>query len=222
MPSIKTKRAKAPSKFLDRRGLNANMVLLAGPSGAGKSTLAGLLEKKGWERLDGDALAKSLYVPGSPLLRSIAKAFGPKVLKRDASLDLIRLGEIVFPSLTRRKKLSRLVYPRFLRALRSRIKAARQAQRRLVAEVAVYFDLGAPRLGLPLVLVLAPLGLRVRRLHDAGVPLQRARARARALVFGAAQRGQADLILDGRKDPELLLRELLRGLKALSTASKEP
>jgi len=191
------------------------MVLLTGPSGSGKSTLAGLLERRGWRRLDGDALAKSLYVPGSPLVRAIAKEFGENILKGDASLDTQLLGKIVFPSAVKREALKRLVYKPFLKVLRSRVRAARAARRPWVAEVAIYFDLGAPRLGLPVVLVQAPLKTRLARLRSAGLPPARARARASALSFGRQEQGRSDLVLDGRKRPLALLGDFKRGLAAL-------
>jgi len=209
-----------PAKRFDSGARNASMVLLTGPSGSGKSTLAGQLERKGWERIDGDALAKSLYVPGGPLLRALAGAFGGNVLKADGSLDTLRLGEIVFPSLAQRRKLNRLVYPPFLKALRARLRAARQAGRPVVADVAVYYDMGAPRLGLPVGLVLAPEAARVARLQAKGLALPRARARARALRFGAAQRRAADLLLDGMRPRAALLKDLLRGLQALAAAPR--
>jgi dephospho-CoA kinase len=203
------------SKGLNKKTRDVNIVLLTGPSGSGKSTLARLLERRGWQRLDGDALAKSLYVPGSPLLRSMAKEFGENILKSDASLDTQRLGEIVFPSVKKRAVLKRLVYKPFLGLLRARVRAARRAHVPCVAEVAVYFDLGAPRLGLPVVLVQAPLKTRVRRLRALGLSAQRAGARARALRFGRLERGRADLVLDGGKAPQALLRDFARGLSAL-------
>jgi dephospho-CoA kinase len=180
------------------------------------------LEQQGWERLDGDALAKSLYVPGSGLLRAVAKEFGPNVLKKDGRLDPIRLGEIVFPSLARRRALNRIVYPAFARALRARIAQARRARRKLVADVAVYYDLGAPALGMPVVLLLAPLGVRVERLKAAGLPAGRALARARALSFGPKQRAAADLVLDGRESPPALLGRLELALAGWMDRSKEP
>jgi dephospho-CoA kinase len=211
MPKGETRNSKA----LNLKAANASMVLLTGPSGSGKSTLAKSLERRGWQRLDGDALAKSLYVPGSPLLRSIAKEFGATILKSDASLDTHRLGEIVFPSVKKRIALKRLVYKPFLRALRSRMRTALLDARPCVAEVAVYFDLGAPRLNAPVVLVQAPLRTRVARLRAEGLSAKRAGARARALRFGRQERLRADLVLDGRKALPLLLRDFDRGLKAL-------
>jgi dephospho-CoA kinase len=190
------------------------MVLLTGPSGAGKSTLAAHLEAQGWARLDGDALAKGLYVPGSALMRAMVSAFGKGILLPSGHLDAQHLGEIVFPSPARLKALNRLVYPRFLLALRRSIRAARRAGRRLVADVPVYFDLGAPALGLPVVLIQAPLSVRLARLKAQGVPPARARARAQALRFGPAERAASDLVLDGRRPPTELLKALTAFLQA--------
>jgi dephospho-CoA kinase len=145
----------------------------------------------------------------------MANTFGGSILKTDGSVDTLRLGEIVFPSLARRQELNRLVYPRFLRALRRGLRDAREARRPVVADVAVYFDLGAPKLGLPVVLVQAPLKVRVQRLRRLGVPAERARARAQALRFGPAERRAADLVLDGTRDAPTLLRALAQGLAAL-------
>lgn len=175
-------------------------VLLTGPSGAGKSALAAALRRRGWALLDGDALAKSLYLPGGALLRSLAREFGPGVLAADGGLDARALGDLVFRSTRRRRALNRLVFPAFLRALRARLRAARAARRRLVLDVAVYFEMGAPSLGapaVPVVLVTAPLAERVRRLRRLGLEAGRARARARALRFGPAARRRADLELRG-------------------------
>ncbi len=192
----------------------ASMVLLTGPSGAGKSTLAKGLAKDGWDHLDGDRLAKGLYVPGSALMRDLAKVFGKTVVGSQGQLDAQRLGEIVFPSPTRLKALNRIVYPRFTRALNRALKEARRQGRRLVADVPIYFDLGAPALGLPVVLVDAPLALRVVRLRALGLAPARAAARARALRFGPAQRAASDLVLDGRRPPGELLKALKAFLKA--------
>jgi dephospho-CoA kinase len=193
---------------------SVSMILLTGPSGSGKSTLAKRLAGAGWIHLDGDQLAKSLYKPGSGLMRSLVKEFGTRILRPQGFLDAHALGEIVFSSPARLKALNRLVHPRFLRALRSEIRRAREAGRAMVADVPVYFDLGAPDLGMPVVLVTAPVKLRVTRLKAAGLSPERAAKRARSLNFGPVQRGLADLVIDGSQSPARAWADLQRFLRA--------
>lgn len=185
--------------------------VLTGPSGAGKSSIAKAFAAKGWKVLDGDRLAKSLYRPGSRLLTSIRKAFGKSVILPSGALDTVRLGEIVFPSLAQRRRLNRLVYPVFLRAVRQTLKTGRKPW---VVDMAVYFDAGAPDLKMPVVLLQAPLATRVRRLQANGVPAPRARARAQALRFSPAHRSQADLRLDGRQALKVTVKKILGFLEA--------
>ena len=189
------------------------MVLLTGPSGAGKSSLARHLVRTGWTHLDGDQLAKSLYKPSSRLLAAMVGIFGRRILREDGFLDAHALGEIVFSSPARLKALNRLVYPSFLRALRREIRAAKAHGLRLVADVPVYFDLGAPDLGLPVVLVTAPLVQRIARLKAMGLSPRRAGQRARSLHFGAAERGRADLVIDASKAPSQARAALQRFLR---------
>jgi dephospho-CoA kinase len=209
MPRRETANSK---RFPPAKG-SVSIFVLCGPSGAGKSTLAAAMERRGWLRLDGDALAKSLYTKGSGLLREMAQTFGQDILRPNGILDTVRLGEIVFPSLARRKKLTRLVYPRFERALRAKLAEARRQGQRLVADVPVYFDMGAPALGVPVVLLNAPIALRVARLRQArGLSAASAKAQATALRFGPQQRRRADVVLDGRKPKAKLLQDLVHAL----------
>ena len=60
---------------------------LTGKTGAGKSTAAAWLRDKGFYIIDGDLLAREIMLPGSPVLRQIAAAFGEDVFLPDGSLD---------------------------------------------------------------------------------------------------------------------------------------
>jgi dephospho-CoA kinase len=189
------------------------MIVLTGPSGSGKSTLANRLAKAGWIHLDGDQLAKSLYKPGSRLMRSMVAEFGRRILRPQGFLDAHALGEIVFSSPARLKALNRLVHPSFLRALRQGIRRARVAGHALVADVPVYFELGAPDLGMPVVLVTAPMKIRLARLAAMGLPPKRARQRARSLRFGADERRRADAVINGAQTPARAWADLQRFLR---------
>ena len=71
---------------------------LTGPTGAGKSTISSLLAERGFLILDGDRIARDVMQPGSPLLRSLAEAFGGDILLPDGALDRRLLARRAFAS----------------------------------------------------------------------------------------------------------------------------
>lgn len=92
-------------------------VFLIGNIASGKSTAARYLEMRGARRLDLDVLAKELYIPGSPLVQSIADAFGWDVLDQDGGVRPAVLGEQAFVSPEATARLNALVHPVLLEQL---------------------------------------------------------------------------------------------------------
>ena len=72
------------------------IVGLTGGIGCGKTTAGKLFEKLGILVIDADDIAKTLVLPGSPLLEKITHHFGPGVLNPDDSLNRSILRDIVF------------------------------------------------------------------------------------------------------------------------------
>ena len=71
---------------------------ITGQIGAGKSTVCASLRKRGYTHIDADAVAKSLYVPGGPLLEKLAEIFGSQILTTTGELDKKALAAIAFSS----------------------------------------------------------------------------------------------------------------------------
>ena len=87
------------------------MIGLSGGIGSGKSTVAGLFAGLGAQVIDADAIVHELQSPGTPMLREIAQAFGPELVRDDGSLDREALGAIVFRDEEARGRLGRIVHP---------------------------------------------------------------------------------------------------------------
>jgi dephospho-CoA kinase len=166
------------------------VIILTGPSGSGKSAVAAVLARKGFRWIKGDEIARSLYQPGKPVWRSIRRVFGPDVF-RAGRVDRKKLGTLIFSSAIERKRLNKIVFPALLKQIRHLLSKAPKA----CVDMAVYFQAGSPPLGGPVVLVDAPLKLRVTRLMQRGLDPRRAQAQARALHFSKAERKRCDLIL---------------------------
>jgi len=117
--------------------LSACVVGLCGPIGAGKSQFARVACELGWETVDVDKLAHSLYAPGTGLSQAIFAAFGEGVRHPDGSVDRKALGATVFADATRMKELEALVHPAVHREMDALLERARREGTRLVLEAAI-------------------------------------------------------------------------------------
>ena len=187
------------------------VIILTGPSGAGKSEAARLLARKGFRLLKGDEIARGLYAPGKPLARALFKAFGPEMF-RGARLNRAKLGALVFSNPPALKRLNGLLHPALIRAIQKRLVALPRA----VVDMAVYFSAGAPSFGGAKVLLLdAPLKLRLARLAVRYGDAERARRQAGALKFGPRERGRCDAVIVNSGTRAALKRALDQALSQL-------
>jgi dephospho-CoA kinase len=99
-------------------GYNVGFVLfgLTGGLASGKSSVGQHWSARGLPVIDADDLAREVVAPGSPALKEIAKAFGPRVLKKDGSLDRKQIAAMVFADQEARKKLEEITHPRIVAA----------------------------------------------------------------------------------------------------------
>jgi dephospho-CoA kinase len=170
---------------------------LTGGIGSGKSTVAARLAELGAAVIDSDLLAREVVAVGSPGLAEVVQRFGASVLLPDGSLDRPRLGGLVFGDPAALADLNAIVHP----LVRARSEAL-SAQAAADGVAAVVHDI--PLLvenqlaaGFDAVLVVeAPLELRLRRLAGRGMDAETARARIAAQASDAQRRAVADIVLD--------------------------
>ena len=92
-------------------------LFVIGNIASGKSTASRYLESCGARRIDLDAMAKDLYVPGSTLVSDVADAFGWDVLDQNGCIRSAVLAERVFASPEQTNRLNELVHPALLEQL---------------------------------------------------------------------------------------------------------
>lgn len=175
---------------------------LTGGIGSGKSTVAGLLAEHGAVVVDADAIAREVVAVGTPGLARVVEAF-PGVLAPDGSLDRPALAGRVFADAAARELLESITHPLI----------AAESARRIDAlppdSVAVYdvpllaesarggeFDL--------VVVVQAPLDVRLARLTRRGLPPEQASERIASQASDSERRAIADLLIDNAGDLETL------------------
>ncbi len=117
---------------------------LTGGIASGKSTVASFFEKRGVPVIDADQLARAAVLPGSPALHRIVAAFGDEVLAADGSLDRKKLGALVFPTETKRRKLEEILHPEIRRLSEAGIaRAVADGHRLLLYMAPILIEAGA-------------------------------------------------------------------------------
>jgi dephospho-CoA kinase len=152
---------------------------LTGNAGSGKSTVARIWGERGVEVIDADELAREVVDTSPELRRRLALEFGDEILEpapgaQVGALKRQELARRAFASPERTRALNRLVHPPLIELLRRRLRdaggtRARAGSRLVAADAALIFELGVEDLFDVIVLVMAPLDVRLERLRARGL-----------------------------------------------------
>lgn len=175
---------------------------LTGGIGAGKSTAGKAFADLGAVVVDADAIAREVVAPGTPGLAAVADAFPDVVV--DGALDRPALAAVVFSDDDARRRLEAITHP-LVGAEVARRSAGVPADGVLVYDVPLLTETGAAP-GFDLVVVVeAPLDVRLERLAGRGLPEREARDRIAKQATDEGRRAIADVVLDNRGSPESLV-----------------
>jgi len=170
---------------------------LTGGIGSGKSTVAARLAELGAVVIDSDQLAREVVAVGSPGLARVVERFGTDVLGADGGLDRPKLGRLVFGDPAALADLNAIVHP-LVRARSEALtaEAAAAGAHAVVHDIPLLVEnklaAGYDRV----IVVEAPLSLRLERLAGRGLDSETARARIAAQASDEQRRAVADIVLD--------------------------
>ena len=165
---------------------------LTGGLGSGKSTVLEMFRKKGAVVLDADAVVHEAYNK-TAVLGKIKKIFGPDVVK-GYRLDRKKLADIVFSSVGKRKKLEKILHPlvrKKMRAVLSRCRA-----KVAICDVPLLFETGWDKKFKKIIVVDAPLMVRLRRLKKKGYSAEESSRRIAAQWPIAKKIKRADFVVN--------------------------
>jgi dephospho-CoA kinase len=195
------------------------LIGLTGGIASGKSVVSGRLASRGAIVVDADVLAREVVEPGSEGLEAIARAFGPKILASDGSLDRAALGAVIFSDPEERAKLNAL--DRFARAHAEDPHAVVVYDVPLLVESSdsrpMRFDL--------IVVVHASSEVRLSRLMAGrGMTREEATHRLNSQASDAERLAIADVVIDsnGSLDETLHQADELWEMAAASAVSAQP
>jgi dephospho-CoA kinase len=153
-----------------------------------------LLADLGAIRIDADQVAREVVAPGSPGLIAVVARFGSGVLRSDGGLDRSALAGVVFADESARADLNAIVHP--LVAKRSgELMASAASDAIVVYEIPLLAETGRGGEFDAVIVVEAPLELRLARLAERGLPEAQARSRIAAQATDEQRRAIADEIV---------------------------
>ena len=185
------------------------LVGLTGGIGSGKSTVAGLLRTKGATVVDADEVARAVVEPGEPALAALVERFGAGILDPDGRLDRPALAAIAFADEDGRKALGEITWPAIGEEFERQIREA-PADAIVICDVPLLVEskAAAARPYMAVIVVEAPLDLRLDRLEIRGVPRDDAERRMAAQATDDERREVATHLIDNGGDLESLTRQV--------------
>jgi len=182
------------------------LVGLTGGIGSGKSTVARLLAERGAVVVDADAIARDVVEPGTPGFDAVVDRFGFDVIAPDGSLDRAALADIVFHDEAARLDLNAITHPLVGEEMTRRMGEA-PPDAVVVLDVPLLAE-STRRIYDVVVVVEAPVDVRLDRLEGRGVDRDDATARIAAQATDEERRAVADVVLDNGGDLESLERQV--------------
>ena len=185
------------------------LVGLTGGIGSGKSTVADLLRAKGAVIVDADQVARAVVEPGEPAFAALVERFGEGVLDVDGRLDRPALAALAFADDEGRKALGDITWPAIGEEFERQIKVAPPGTI-VVCDIPLLVEskAAAARPYQAVIVVEAPLELRLDRLEIRGVPRDDAEQRMAAQATDDERREVATHLVDNGGDLEHLERQV--------------
>lgn len=175
------------------------IVGLTGGIGSGKSTVAQLLADRGAVIVDVDAVGRAVIAPGGRAEAAVLAEFGSAIAGADGSIDRRSLAGVVFEHPEALARLNAISHPAINAELTDQVSS-------LPGDAVVVYDMAVlteSNLGREhpshrytrVVVVEAPLALRIERAVARGMDQVDARARAAAQATDEQRRAIADLVV---------------------------
>ena len=141
-------------------------IALTGGIATGKSYVANKIKEAGVPMVDADVLAREVVAPGTPGLAAVRRRFGPDAVRRDGTMDRVRIAQIVFKDKRARLDLEAIVHPAVQKAIDEFFATLPKRTPFAVADIPLLFETGRDNQFNAVVVVACPRELQLRRLME--------------------------------------------------------
>ena len=141
-------------------------IALTGGIATGKSYVAGKIREAGVPIVDADVLSREVVAPGTPGLAAVRKRFGPDSVRRDGTMDRVRMAQIVFKDKRARLDLEAIIHPAVQKAIDEFFATLPKRTPFAVADIPLLFETGRETQFNAVVVVACPRGMQLQRLME--------------------------------------------------------
>lgn len=141
-------------------------IALTGGIATGKTYVSTRLKEAGVPMVDADALAREVVAPGTPGLAAVRRRFGPDAVRRDGTMDRVRIGQIIFKDKRARLDLEAIIHPAVMRAVEEFFDALPKRTPFAVADVPLLFETGRDKQFDAVVVVACPRETQLQRVME--------------------------------------------------------
>ena len=141
-------------------------IALTGGIATGKSYVAGRIREAGVPIVDADVLSREVVAPGTPGLAAVRKRFGPDSVRRDGTMDRVRMAQIVFKDKRARLDLEAIIHPAVQKAIDEFFATLPKRTPFAVADIPLLFETGRENQFNAVVVVACPRGMQLQRLME--------------------------------------------------------
>lgn len=154
---------------------------LASSPCCGKTTVAAEFRKLGAKIIDADRITHSLYKNNPSLRKKIAKEFGKEFVTK-TKVRTKALGELVFSSPAKLKKLNSITHPKIIREIKSQIAKYKKSKRTkiIVLDVPLLIEANLHKLCDIIVVVKCNRSAQLKRFETCGIRKKGAMQRIKA------------------------------------------
>ncbi len=184
---------------------------ITGGIGSGKSVVCSLLAAKGVQIIAADSLAKRLTATSARIRAALTDAFGAEVYTAAGLLNKDRMRELVFNDSGARRRINEIIHPHVIDWIAAEIKRLQQddGHRLVGVEAALIYESGMERILDKVVVVEAPVGMRVQWVQTRDdLSLAAVQQRISTQMPNSEKTGRADFVLDNSGDLAALERRV--------------
>lgn len=141
-------------------------VALTGGIATGKTYVANRLREAGIPIVDADVLSREVVAPGTPGLAAVRRRFGPDAVRRDGTMDRVRVGQIVFKDKRARLDLEAIIHPAVQKAINEFFDSLPKRTPFAVADIPLLFETGREKEFHSIIVVACPREMQIQRVME--------------------------------------------------------